>query len=186
MRTHDDEDNWADLADALGIDTPATQARKQAAPPPPVPDEPPPLPEWARAGADLPDAAEADGDTAIDPVLANEPTAAEPGGEGDGERKRRRRRRRRRKAGPAEPGDLAVADADADADADDESGDLTPGFASDDAESDDEAGEPEPVGVGLADDPTPDAVRDLIANWNVPSWQEIVSGLYRPGGDRDR
>jgi hypothetical protein len=182
MRTHNDEDNWADLADALGIDTPATQARKQAHTPPPLPEQPPPLPEWARAGGELPDAAEPDGDTALDPLLAGEPTAAEPGGEGDGDRKRRRRRRRRRKGGPAEPGEVAVAETDADEDADD--GEA--GFGSDDTTADDEAGEPEPAGVGLADEPTPDAVRDLIANWNVPSWQEIVSGLYRPGGDRDR
>jgi ribonuclease E len=183
MRTHDDEDNWADLADALGIDTPATQARKQANTPPPVPEQPPPLPEWARAGVELPDATEPDGDTAIDPVLATEPTSAEPGGEGDGERKRRRRRRRRRKGGPAEAGEVGVTETESDEDADD----GTTGFGSDEsAADDDEAGEPEPVGVGLADEPTPDAVRDLIANWNVPSWQEIVSGLYRPGGDRDR
>ena len=22
--------------------------------------------------------------------------------------------------------------------------------------------------------------REMIANWNVPSWEEIVTGLYRP------
>ena len=181
MRTHDDEDNWADLADALGIDTPATQARKQAAAPPePVREEPPVRP--ASTADDLPDAAEPDGDTVIDPHLAGEPTTAEPAGEGDGERKRRRRRRRRKKGGPAEPGDVAVAETDSD----DESEDLAPGFESEEAAADEDAGEPEPVGVGITDEPTPDAVRDLIANWNVPSWQEIVSGLYRPGGDRDR
>src|SRR5262245_56269531 len=111
MTPHDDEDNWADLADALGIDTPATQARKQANAPSPVPEQPPPLPEWARTGVELPDAAEPDGDTTLDPVLAGEPTT-EPGGEGegDGERKRRRRRRRRRKAGPGEPADVALAE----------------------------------------------------------------------------
>ena len=27
-----------------------------------------------------------------------------------------------------------------------------------------------------------DASRDLIRNWNVPSWAEIVAGLHRPGG----
>jgi hypothetical protein len=183
MTPHDDEDNWADLADALGIDTPVTQARKQANTPPSVPEQPPPLPEWARTGAELPDASEPDGDTTLDPVLAAEPTTAEPAGEGegDGEHKRRRRRRRRRKPGPGEPGDVAVTESEGD----EESDDPAPGFASPDAsDADDDAGGPEPVGVGITDDPTPDAVRDLIANWNVPSWQEIVSGLYRPGGDR--
>src|SRR5262245_58701761 len=106
MTPHDDESNWADLADALGIDTPATQARKQANTPPSLPEQPPPLPDWVRAEAELPDAAEPGGDTTLHPVLASEPTAAEPGGEGDGDRKRRRRRRRRRKGGPGEAGEV--------------------------------------------------------------------------------
>jgi hypothetical protein len=181
MTSHDDEANWAELADALGIDTPATQARKQAQTPP----EPPPLPADPIGFEDLPDAHEQEGDTLLEPLLAVEPAAEEPAGEGegDGDKKRRRRRRRRRKPGAGEP---ATAGAEADG-GDDEGDDLAPGFSSDsDAETEDEEGEPEPVGVGIADEPTPDAVRELISNWNVPSWQDIVSGLYRPGGGGDR
>src|SRR6187455_3128633 len=105
MTPHDDEENWADLADALGIDTPVTQARKQAATPPvpELPQEPPPLPEWARV-TDGP-VAESGADS------GTEPTAEQAGGEGEAEaeRKRRRRRRRRRKPGQAEPGEAAAA-----------------------------------------------------------------------------
>ncbi len=177
MTPHDEENNWAELADALGIDTPATQARKQAATPPapePVHEQPPPLPAWARIGDDLPDAAEPEGDTALDPLLTAEPAAD---GENEGDKKRRRRRRRRRK--PGEPANAANDEAEGE----DESEETATGFATE-SEAEEEEAEPEPVGVGIADEPTPDAVRELISNWNVPSWQEIVTGLYRPGGDR--
>ncbi len=177
MIPHDDDDNWAELADALGIDTPATQARKQAQ----TPAEPPPPAADVSAFDDLPDAAEPDADTLLEPMLAAESPSEPAGeGEGDGEKKRRRRRRRRKKGGAGEPVAAGV-----EADGDEESDDAAPGFSTE-SESDieDEDGEPEPVGVGIADEPTPDAVRELISNWNVPSWQEIVSGLYRPGGDR--
>ncbi|HEY2787007.1 MAG TPA: hypothetical protein VGJ05_18750 [Fimbriiglobus sp.] len=178
MKPHDDENNWAELADALGIDTPATQARKQASAPPapePTHEQPPPLPDWAKLTEELPDATEQDGDTLLEQIPETEPPAEES--EGEGEKKRRRRRRRRRK-----PGDPTAA-ATGDAEGDEETEDVAPGFATDEDAEEEEA-EPELVGVGIADEPTPDAVRELISNWNVPSWQEIVSGLYRPGGDR--
>ena len=34
--------------------------------------------------------------------------------------------------------------------------------------------------------PTPEASRELIANWDVPSWTEIVAGLHRPSGNDRR
>ncbi len=36
---------------------------------------------------------------------------------------------------------------------------------------------PETLGV---DEITPEATREMIAKWNVPSWSELVAGLYRP------
>ena len=29
---------------------------------------------------------------------------------------------------------------------------------------------------------TADAIRELVKSWNVPGWNEVVGGLYRPGG----
>jgi len=40
--------------------------------------------------------------------------------------------------------------------------------------------EAEPVALAAEEDTASDVLRDLIANWNVPSWDDIVSGLYRP------
>ena len=79
-----------------------------------------------------------------------------PLAEGEAPRKRRRRRRRRKGARadgePAAEGEtVAVADGE------------------------------EPAAE--ADEPAvpADASRDVISNWNVPSWSEIVAGLHRPG-----
>ena len=38
----------------------------------------------------------------------------------------------------------------------------------------------EAVPLAAEEDTTGDVLRDLIANWNVPSWDDIVGGLYRP------
>ena len=112
----------------------------------------------------------------------------------DGQPKRRRRRRRRGRGRKGEaggelpegddappmpaPGEPIVLEAPAAYDA--EGGDF------------DSEEEPEPAGVASesraggepadygVEDATPAATRSLIADWNVPSWQEIVAGLYRP------
>ncbi len=86
-----------------------------------------------------------------------------PGGEEelneDGTKKRRRRRRRRSKksgvAGePAAEGEAVESEVE------------------------------EPLAEVYDDDggPSPEASRELIANWDVPSWTEIVAGLHRPSG----
>src|SRR4051812_13781480 len=111
MTPHDDEDNWAELADALGIDTPATQARKQAAAPAHGPEPTAAETGWAAAD-DLPDAHEPEQDTMLEAALAGEPAAETPAdGDAEGEKKRRRRRRRRKKPGgePAAAGETASA-----------------------------------------------------------------------------
>ncbi len=80
----------------------------------------------------------------------------------DGTKKRRRRRRRRsKKKGPG-VGDEAVVEGE---------------MAHRDAQ------EPQETLAEVYDDdggPSPEASRELIANWDVPSWTEIVAGLHRP------
>jgi hypothetical protein len=168
------EDSWADLADELGIDTPATKARNAVPPPLPEPAVEEDRTLTAEVFEELPDALESEGDTALEPGLSGEPAS-----DGDGERKRRRRRRRGRKGKGESDGD----------------GDGVTAVMAEDTDSEDveavppEFGGEQPAAPQAAetsdheimDEPTPDAVRELIANWNVPSWQQIVTGLYRPG-----
>jgi ribonuclease E len=176
MRTspHDD-DSWSDLAAELGVDSTAhpnpTPSRvepesEHAGPktecfePEATPGEP----------ADVIDA-EPD-DTVVIPALQSEPLAEspeEPGGEPAGPgRKRRRRRRRRKKGGqPAEAN--GPVEAGTSSEADDDSGEF-----------DDEAEAEEEGETVAAEEAAPEAARDIIVNWNVPSWEEIVAGLYRP------
>ena len=118
----------------------------------------------------------------------------------DGTTKKRRRRRRRGKKKPGEEGAPGTEGA---ADGSDEN--ETPEYgrhaaqpaparqpaavapANDyesdiDADGDDAAA---PAGVSVeAERPlegaTTEMTRELIANWNVPSWEELVTGLHRP------
>lgn len=99
-------------------------------------------------------------------------------------RKRRRRRRRRRKSGSPEGTPVLAGDAPSEfAETSEGESDSPVGeeyaesesFNSDDAEAD-------PVSFSDEDEDTASEVlRELIANWNVPSWDEIVGGLHRPG-----
>jgi hypothetical protein len=111
---------------------------------------------------------------------------AEEGQPGTG-RKRRRRRRRRKKgaagvAAEAPPAEVAAGEGTAD----EEAGEYTvtarvteDGFADagDDAEPDEEGGA---AHLAAEEDTGSEVLRDLIANWNVPSWDDIIAGLYRP------
>lgn len=184
-----DDSDWADLAEELGLES--KPAPKRHFDPEPAgfaaqqtPGEPPPFPavpwpqdptavaervESSFAGelADLPDAVENhdEQDTRIDPILSAEEIAADDaesveGDEGSGTGKKRRRRRRRRKGGPGEQtGEAGEAGSEFETDAENEV-------------------EPAPVEIRS----TADAIRELVRNWSVPSWQDVVSGLYRPGG----
>lgn len=184
-----DDSDWADLAEELGLESkPAPKRHFDAEPagfagqqtpgePPPFPAVPWPSDPTAEAAndsssfagdlIDLPDAVESHDDTRIDPILSSEEIASEEaespeGEEGPGTGKKRRRRRRRRKGGPGEQaGEGGEAGADFETDAENEV-------------------EPAPVEPRS----TADAIRELVRNWSVPSWQDVVSGLYRPGGDR--
>jgi hypothetical protein len=102
-------------------------------------------------------------------AVAEEGSGAQGEGEGEDPTKKRRRRRRRRKkkAGVAEGavGETAIAEVDAEAEPEEPAVTET-------AEDD--------LAAGPESEFTPELTRDLIANWNVPSWSEIVAGLYRP------
>lgn len=161
----DTDDDWADLARELERDKP------------PAPDPAaPPREELAEAGED------AEGEEFED---AEEGAPGEAGADGDqpGTGRKRRRRRRRRRKGPAEgavagaPADAAEDEGEAEAEAEDEPVAEAVAEADDfDAATEDA----EPVPVGAEEDTASDVLRELIATWDVPSWDAIVSGLHRP------
>ncbi|HJZ56924.1 MAG TPA: hypothetical protein VKE74_18285, partial [Gemmataceae bacterium] len=105
-------------------------------------------------------------------------------------RKRRRRRRRRKKGGSGAPQPAAEAQEPAGAidetqegaEEDEVTAEVTADRVSDVDEEAEEIEEVESAGVPLAaeEDTGSEVLRDLIANWNVPSWDDIVAGLYRP------
>ena len=167
----DPNDPWADLYQDLGLTT-NEPAAQPPAPPPPA-EEPAAL-HYADAEDGDTFALSADeeaGDDGPDDEADGEPGAEGAPGE-EGPKKRRRRRRRRKKKGPGdavagEPAAVGIAPV-AEAVPDEV------GFAPAD---DDEA--IEPVGE-TGEEVSPEMTRDLIANWNVPSWSEIVAGLHRP------
>jgi ribonuclease E len=188
------DDDWDELARELNVD--------KAPPPQPethTPDAELPEGDDAEPAFDENDGSLFDdgdpageGDTETE-MEAGEGEPAGEGGPGDDQpgtgRKRRRRRRRRKKgAGPAangetgEPGPAAeeadepvaeygvavrsVSEADVGTEED---------FATVEAE------EPaEGMALAAEEDTGGEVLRDLIAHWNVPSWDEIVTGLNRP------
>lgn len=163
--TAPDDSHWSSLAHELGLDSDPAPAAPQPLPTPVEISHDPTAPAHHDQ---LPDAADEE-DTLLEPPLAGEPVAEAAEGDeaegddqpGEGGKRRRRRRRRRRKGGPE--------------------GAATPAAEGEEpveegvAEEDDE----QPV---ASETPSHDAMRDVIANWNVPSWDELIGGLYRPGG----
>jgi len=150
----DTDDSWAEFYREIGLEPEMPAA---------TPEEEPTLFEDPEPPAEA-EATEAEGDDDESEEGGEESAEAEcPAGEEelneDGTKKRRRRRRRRsKKKGPGGPGEA-----------------TTEGEA-DEAE--------EPLAEVYADDggPSPEASRELIANWDVPSWTDIVAGLHRPSG----
>lgn len=148
----DTDDSWAEFYREIGL-----EPETPAAPPVALEDEPEPTAEA--------DAGESEGDD--DDEGGEESTEADgPAGEEelneDGTKKKRRRRRRRSKR--KGPGPLGEAGGE--------------GEGTEFAEAE------EPLAEVYADDggPSPEASRELIANWDVPSWTDIVAGLHRPTG----
>jgi hypothetical protein len=183
--TNDLDDGWAELARELGLEgdhapppPPARPAadlhpRDEDPTPPTDDDEFVEVPGHAPTDADLYGEAEADGDTESEDSTED---GDEADGEGEttgepGEPKKKRRRRRRRKRKPGEAGAAPTAD----------------GELSEESDESAEADEPEaPTAEDASEDEegaTPAATRELIANWDVPSWETIVTTmLFRPQG----
>lgn len=171
-----DDNSWDDLYAELRIEPPKAKPASEPEPaPPPMEevafDEEPAAP-WADEVPPL--AVESGSEDMIVEAAGEgdgEETTEGEGGEQTGpERKRRRRRRRRRKGGPAdEAGETTAVGADG-------GPQQTDGY-----EDDDQDQEAVAVSAGaVADDSPAGTLRDLIAHWNVPSWDDIISGLYRP------
>jgi hypothetical protein len=151
------DDPWADLYADLGVtDKPTYRA----------PEPLPPAVEENFVSSEDEDDDEGE-DTEIDGV------SVAGSGEGDGEEDpNKKKRRRRRRRGKKKPGEATSDEAPREVVAILENGE-------EDAEPEEEletAGTPEPALEGA----TSEMTRELIANWNVPSWEEIVAGLYRP------
>jgi ribonuclease E len=175
------DDNWAELYRELGVEDADSSPRA------PEPRERPPIVEeevveLTTAHAPDTDAEEEEAAPAIEseelgviegefePVEAEGEAEGETEAEGEpGKKRRRRRRRRKKKGGPNGQPEAAEAEGDAE--------------EAEGAEGEPEEGEEaeESAAVGAEEEEvSPEVTRELIANWNVPSWQEIVAGLYRP------
>jgi hypothetical protein len=164
----DSDDDWAELARELSRDKPQSLA-----------EPPPPAEEMGLFSEVVQDARPAEEDIEELPETIDEGEGEGPpdGQPGTG-RKRRRRRRRRRRGGSEQAAETAGGEAaeaeESESDEPADQGAAESGFSEEveaelvtvDAETDEDAGE--------------ELLRDLIANWNVPSWDDVVAGLYRP------
>ena len=178
-----DNDPWADLYKDLGVEGNEKPKATVATHPKPAP-----APEVESSEEALVDEG-IDGDDADDPEGEYESDEASEGdapGEGGAEdepgtkkRRRRRRRRSKKKPGTDTPGEVAEGEVTPVAT-------RTPVVIVPDAEAEEEF-EDEYVEEEVAETVTSsveevstEMTREMIANWNVPSWEEIVTGLYRP------
>ena len=185
----DNNDDWAELARELDRNKPPT--------PPPLPT-PAPHADMVERQIEAEEVEPHHGDARVEDEVVTEgeaeaaadedfddaeevtPSEAEANAEGQPGtgRKRRRRRRRRRKGGAPEGAALADGVAEESENATEEEP-MSEAAESDDFGSED--AETEIVPFGAEEDTANEILRDLIANWNVPSWDDIVGGLYRPG-----
>jgi ribonuclease E len=179
------DDRWYELQIQLGL-IPAPPAAAPVRPPEPPPAPPPPpvavapppaLEPDDEPGDELPPIEELDLEAPADALVESLPPAGdeddaggtddEDKGQGDG-RKRRRRRRRRRKDRPD--------DATATTTEPKPSEDAEPIEAPEPAEMNDDVA----IEVGGPSDDEAIAEPEPVLEWNVPSWQELISSLYRP------
>ena len=190
----DDDNSWDELARELGIDE--LSAKIDAAP---VEDEP--LAEEiseseeeglieAEPGAGTADDEGDEGDGEGDAEGGDELTGDEQPGTG---RKRRRRRRRRRgkgapgEAGSPDPAPPAVAEtAETDVEEEAATEEFVPprntrtSRVEEEPEAEEEELETSGAPLAAEEDTGSEVLRELIATWNVPAWDDIVGGLYRP------
>jgi hypothetical protein len=178
---NDTDDGWGELARELGLEQPAppprpTIRREPEPEPEPVDDgfAPPTDDEFSALPADSTDEDEGEDEEGGDEEAEGAAVEGEPG---EPKKKRRRRRRKKKRSSDGEPAPAPALRSDAPAEADgdtDEEG--IPAYSSDDGYR----SPGEPIEEEM---PTPEAARELIANWDVPSWEMIVTTmLYRPGG----
>jgi hypothetical protein len=203
------DDGWDELARELGVEKSAPSrnsppAADYAAPPTASDDEDP---GYEVVPDDVPLEGEALSDDS-EQDEGEEGEGEATGGEGQPEEgqpgtgRKRRRRRRRRKKGGAAAGATPEGTADAanggdapEAEAEDEPAGsygaaVRPARAPRPAPAEVVEREPEEfaadeeesaaVTLAAEEDTGGEMLRDLIANWNVPSWGEIIGGLYRP------
>jgi hypothetical protein len=168
----DSDDDWAELARELSRDKPQ-----------PLSDQPTPAEQMGVFG-ESPESTpllDEEGDELPEAAGETEAEGAPDGQPGTG-RKRRRRRRRRRRGGADQQGDATVAaaaegeESEAGESTEEELESSEVGY-SDEEEADSDLA---PVEVDSEEDAGEELLRDLIANWNVPSWDDVVGGLYRP------
>ena len=160
--TDDGDDGWAELLNELGLENPEPTSSSQ-----PYTDSSDDA-ESLEAGFDE-DAPEL-GMSQDLPIQASDDAEESQSDEDDEEsddesqpkKKRRRRRRRKKKSGDETP---TVAEANDDEETD---------FPEPDVEESAEEFEPE------EEHHSADLARELIAHWDVPPWEQIVAGLYRP------
>ena len=196
------DDSWNDLYAELGLDKPAAGPADATAHAPPAPEREPLRHEVAveEFAADTwPDevppsdglvAEQPEGDEGEDE--GDEAEGAEDAATADGlpgsGRKRRRRRRRRKKGGPDQPGEPGeegvvtpleggVPPAPA--------APTSPTYAAERttrpaAPSRSTTTSPKPSRGRSRRETSSETLRELISTWNVPSWDEIIGGLYRP------
>jgi len=184
----DPDDDWGDLARELGVQKPTASAAGASVPE--AGEESEPVHELPGAtGDEEPEFAEGIADetaTGDDGEPEGEGDAEEGGDKqpGDGRKRRRRRRRRKKGEGEGDAADAGIADEPAPSY---QAAGRAPVVvaapvavaepAGDDAEGEDgEVGGP----VSPAEEDTAgEVLRELIATWNVPSWDEIITGLHR-------
>ena len=189
--TAHDEGGWGDLARELGVEAPAsvpTPAPKFEAPEPPAhyqPAEPVAEDDGFAEGlvGDETEGDDADGEG----EEGAEGEGGEPGQPGTGRKRRRRRRRRTKKGGPEgaeaaavaatvgeeEAGIVSAVPVEADEQAEVET-------FEDDTEAEVEDEEQDARPLVAEEDTGNDVLRELISTWNVPAWDDIIGGLYRP------
>lgn len=191
----DPDDDWGDLARELGVQKPTTPAPEEASATEPAPEAVEDEPEFADGLADESAAGDEDAEGEAGDGEGDGPGGEEAPGEGQPGtgRKRRRRRRRRKKGGAAEGGETAdagIADepapsyqAAARAPVATPAVTVAAAAAAAEPAEDDEGGDEGEFGgpvPAVEEDTAGEVLRELIATWNVPSWDEIISGLHRP------
>ncbi len=169
MNTPDDDSPWSSLAEELGLDS--TPAKS---PPANLDGEWVAVDEHDHDMEDTVVLAELHAEPVCEDSDEGDETDGPENGEAPGEagRRKKRRRRRKKKSGAATAQPVEAAES-----TDTESGEESDAYFEEEAE---EYGSVATVSQNH-DEANDNVMRDIVATWNVPSWEQIVTGLYRPG-----